>query len=137
MLETAKKTVAELRKKGAQVVVMLAQTGGPAAEDLVAGVEGIDVAVLGRNVSLLDRGRRIGKTIVVYGGTQGHYECRTELTLDPARRVKDAETQAVMLGPEVTDSPAIAASVKAFEDALTLKTGKPAAAADTKEDGDK
>jgi len=134
--ETAKRMVAELRKKGAQVIVLLAQTGGPPGEDLVTAVEGIDVAIMGRNVSLIERGRRLGKSIACYGGTQGHYVCRTELTLDAARHVREAETQAVMLGPEITDSPAIAASVKAFEDALSQKTGK-STAAETKDETEK
>ncbi len=116
--KTAARTVAELRDKGAQVIVLLSQMGKIDGEDLVTSVGGIDAVVLGGYVPLIERGRMVGKTIACYGGDQGHYVCRTEIDLDAARHMASGQATAVILGPEVADKPAMAAMVKAFEDAL-------------------
>ena len=73
----AKRTVADLRKRGAQVVVLLSQVGKVESEDLVTAVDGIDALMVGRNVPLLQQGRMIKNTIACYGGEQGQYMGRT------------------------------------------------------------
>ena len=106
---TAQATIAQLRQKGAQVVVLLSQLGKIDSE----------AVIVGRNVPLLERGRMLKNTIACYGGDQGHYVCRTELTLNASGHPTSAQAEAVILGPEVSDRPAIDASVRAFEATLT------------------
>ena len=120
----ARNVVPELRRKGAQVVVLLSQLGKMEGEDLVANVNGIDAVMLGRDLVLMQRGRMVKNTIACYGGEQGHYVCRTEVALDPKRHMASAEAEAVILGPEVPDKPPIYTMVKAFEDALNGKLEK-------------
>jgi 2',3'-cyclic-nucleotide 2'-phosphodiesterase (5'-nucleotidase family) len=142
---TARTTIAELRQKGAQVIVLLSQMGKVDSEDLVSAVDGIDAVVMGRNVAVIENGRMIKNTIACYGGDQGHYMCRTELTLDAQRHVKSAEAQAVMLGPEVPDRPQVDESVRAFEATLTpdapgatpVPAVAPGAAAETPKENQK
>jgi 2',3'-cyclic-nucleotide 2'-phosphodiesterase (5'-nucleotidase family) len=116
--------VRELRAKGAQVVVLLSQLGKIEGEDLVAGVEGIDAVVMGHNASLMQRGRMVKNTVACYGGDQGHYVCRTDVTLDPHGHMTKAEASAVIMGPEVADKPQIASMVKTFEDDLNARIEK-------------
>jgi 2',3'-cyclic-nucleotide 2'-phosphodiesterase (5'-nucleotidase family) len=124
---TARNTVTELKHKGAQVIVLLSQLGKVEGEDLVAGVDGIDAIVMGRNGTLLQRGRMVKDAIACYGGDQGHYVCRTEISLDDKHRKTGGQAEAVMLGPEIPDNKDVAAMVKSFEDALSVKA-KPTSA---------
>ena len=120
----ARRTVIELKRKGANVIVLLSQLGKQEGEDLVTGVEGIDAVIMGRNVMLIQQGRMVKNTIANYGGEQGQYIGRTELTLDDRRRMLTGTSESVLLGPEITDKPEIATLVKGFEDALNEKNRK-------------
>lgn len=117
-VEAARSTIATLRKKGAQVVVLLSQLGKVESEDLVATVDGIDVLIVGRNVPVLQKGRLIKNTVACYGGEQGQYLGRTIVTLGPNRRMVTGENETFMLGPEVGEDPQMLQLVKSFEDAF-------------------
>ena len=123
-LATARRTVTELKRKGAEVILLLSQLGKVETEDLVTAADGIDAVMAGRNVLLVQSGRMVKNTIACYGGEQGQYVCRTELTLDPKHHMTSAEAQTAILGPEVGERAEIAALVKQFEDGLTEKTRK-------------
>jgi len=118
--DAAQRTVAELRKKGAQVVLLLSQLGKTDTEDLVTAVDGVDAVVVGHNVAVVQKGRMVKNTMACYGGEQGQYACRTELTLDKGK-VTTARAESVTLGPEVGDKPEVVAMVKSFEDVLNEK----------------
>ena len=120
----AKRTVAELRKKGATVVVLLSQLGKVEGEDLVTAVEGIDVVILGHSVPLLQKGRLIKTTVACYGGEQGQYVGRTLLTLDPRRKMTTGENETFILGPDIPDKKEMAALVKGFNDSFNEKLQK-------------
>jgi len=120
----AKRTVEELRKKGATVIVLLSQLGKVESEDLVTAVEGIDAVIVGRNVPMLQKGRLIKTTVASYGGEKGQYLSRTILTLDPSRKVTTGDNESFMLGPEVGEKPEVAQIVKAFKDGFDEKMRK-------------
>ena len=121
---SARTAVIEMKRKGAQVVVLLSQLGKTEGEDLVTAVEGIDALILGHNVMLIQRGRMVKNTIACYGGEQGQYLGRTEITLDDKHKMTTGESESVLLGPEIADKPEIASLVKGFEDALNEKNRK-------------
>jgi hypothetical protein len=111
--------VDSLRAAGAQVIVLLSQLGEPGGDSLVRRVPGIDLIVQGGGmVPIRADGRRIGRTVALEGGTEGWQvgvaEVRPGAPGEPARI--DART--FVLGPEYAMQPAMAASVKAFEDSL-------------------
>lgn len=120
----AKRTVDELRKKGATVVVLLSQLGKVESEDLVTGVDGIDVVIAGRNVPVLQKGRMIKNTVACYGGEQGQNMGRTIVTLDAAKKMQTGENDVFVLGPEVGEKPEILTLVKSFNDAWNDKMRK-------------
>ncbi len=118
----AKAMVDEMRKKGADVVVALSNLGKPESEDLCAAVDGIDVVIVGRRTPLIQKGRIIKNTLAVYGGEQGQNIARTIVTLDKRQKVVAKDADVFMLGPDVTDKPAMRQMVKEFEDDLRQKT---------------
>jgi 2',3'-cyclic-nucleotide 2'-phosphodiesterase (5'-nucleotidase family) len=118
---TAKKTVAELRKQGATVVVLLSQIGNVESEDLVTMVPGIDAVIIGRNSPVLAQGRLFNSTIAAYPGEQGHYLAETTLTLNAAGKVTARESGTVQLGPEVADRADMLDMVKTFNTAFNEK----------------
>jgi hypothetical protein len=121
---TAKKMVAELKGKGATVIVLLSQLGKVESEDLVSSVDGISAVMAGKDVPILQKGRMIKNTVACYGGEQGQYVCRTELTLDAQKRSTTGEAEAAMLGPEVGEKAEVQKLVKSFEDALNERMRK-------------
>jgi len=121
---TAKRVIAEMRKKGATVTVLLSQLGKIESEDLVANVSGVDVLIVGHSNSLVLKGRMVKNTVVCYGGEKGQYMGRTIVTLNPKGEQATAECEAFMLGPEVGERAEIAKLVKAFDDGFADKLRK-------------
>ncbi len=120
----ARRTVEELHQKGATVVVLLSQLGKVESEDLAAAVPGIDAVICGHNVPLLEKGRMVKNTVTSYGGEQGQYVSKTELTIDAKGKMTTGENESLLLGPEIPDKPEMAKVVKDFEDALNEKMRK-------------
>jgi hypothetical protein len=119
-----KRTVDELRKKGATVIVLLSQLGKIESEDLVTAMDGIDVVICGRNVPLLQKGRMVKNTVACYGGEQGQYIGRTMVSLDAQRHMATGDNETSILSPEVGEKPEVLALVKAFEDSFNDKLRK-------------
>jgi 2',3'-cyclic-nucleotide 2'-phosphodiesterase (5'-nucleotidase family) len=120
----AKRMVAEMRKKGATVTVLVSQLGKVDSEDLVAAVPGIDVLVVGHASSLLMKGRMIKNTVACYGGEKGQHMGRTIVTVSPKGMQTTAESDVFMLGPEVGDKAEFAKLQKTFEDGFNEKLRK-------------
>jgi 2',3'-cyclic-nucleotide 2'-phosphodiesterase (5'-nucleotidase family) len=115
-LGTAQRTVAALKANGATVIVLLSELGKIESEDVANAIQGIDVVIAGRKVPLIQVGRRIHDTLLLYGGEQSQYIGRTLLSLDAAGRRTSGEAELFMLGPDVGEKPSVLASVKRFED---------------------
>jgi hypothetical protein len=118
---TAKRVIDDLHKKGATVIVLLSQLGKVETEDLVSELDGIDVAIAGRNVPLVQTGRQIKNTVVVYGGDQGQYVGRTIVSLDASRKATALANEMFILSPEVGEKKEVAAVVQGFEDKFNEK----------------
>ncbi len=118
----AQRTIADLRKKGATIVVALSNLGKAEGEDLCTNVDGIDVMILGRNVPLIPQGRLIKKSLAVYGGEQGQNVGHTVVSLDAGgRKIDSLSADVFMLGAEIPEKPEILSLVKQFEDNLNEK----------------
>jgi 5'-nucleotidase/UDP-sugar diphosphatase len=121
----ARRTVEELRTRGATVIVLLSQLGKIGSEDLVVAVDGIDAVVCGHEVPAMEHGRLIKNTLACYGGDQGHYIGRIIVHLDAARHKSGGEAAAYALSPEVGEVPAYISYVKAFQDRSAAAHAKP------------
>ena len=120
-LVAAKKAIADLRKNGATVIVLLSQLGKVESEDLVTAVPGVDALITGRNIPLIQKGRLIKSTVVAYGGEQGQYLGRTMMTVDSKGKPLSGENDMFILSPEVGEKPDMQQLVKSFEDAFNEK----------------
>jgi 5'-nucleotidase len=96
----ARRTVAELRSKGANVVVLLSQLGQNESNNLISQVPGIDAVVAGHEVPVIARGKRFNSTTVVYGGQGGEYLGKIVIDLK-GRKVKSSDGEVIALGPLV------------------------------------
>src|SRR5262249_40956690 len=63
-------------------------------------------------------------TVACYGGEQGQYVCRTDLTLDAKHHATTGEAEAVILGPEIGEKAEVGKLVKSFEDGFNEKMRK-------------
>jgi 2',3'-cyclic-nucleotide 2'-phosphodiesterase (5'-nucleotidase family) len=131
----ARRTVADMRKKGADVVVLLAQLGKVESEDLVTAIDGVNAMVVGSGAPMMQKGRVIKNTVACYGGEKGYYVCETVLTLDARRQVTDGAADAVMLGPDVRERGEIEMMVKRFEDGEKARKAEAERAARAAEQG--
>jgi hypothetical protein len=120
----AKRSVDDLHKKGATVVLLLSQLGKVESEDLVTAVDGIDAVIVGRNAPLLQKGRTVKATVACYGGEQGQYIGRTILNLDAAKKSTGGENETFILDTSVGEKPEILSLVKSFEDNFNDKLRK-------------
>jgi hypothetical protein len=116
--EAARRAVPALRSAGAGVIVLLSQLGKAAGDSLAAHVPGIDLVVAGGGVPVLPSGMPVGGGMALYGGMQGWQVGVADVRLDGRGALGDIAAHTVVLGPEVRTQPAMAASVKAFEDSL-------------------
>ena len=114
--------VDSLRAAGAQVIILLSQLGEPWGDSLVARVPGIDLIVQGGGmVPIRADGRRIGRTVAIEGGTQGWQVGVAEVRPGAGGGSPRLDARTIVLGPEYPMQPAMAASVKAFEDSLNAR----------------
>lgn len=128
----ARRTVADLRKQGANVVVFLSQLDKAETEAMCASVPGIDAVVTGHGFAEMVHGDKIGKTAIVYGGQQGQHMGRFVVDLDAAGKVANVSGDIRMLSGDIPDHAAMAKRVKQFEDAFneTMRTAEKALVAD-------
>ena len=111
--------VDSLRAAGAAVIVLLSQLGEPWGDSLVTRVPGIDLIVQGGgSVPIRADGRRIGRTVAIEGGTQGWQVGVAEVRPGAGGGRPRIDARTIVLGPDHPMQPAMAASVKAFEDSL-------------------
>ena len=114
----AHEAVTALRAQGAQVIVLLSQLGKVGGEDLASAVPGIHAAILGHDVPILERGRRVGDAMLSYAGELGQHLGLIRVALDASGRPDGGDVEVRALGPDVPEQPAMLARVKAFEDAF-------------------
>ncbi|WP_222915949.1 5'-nucleotidase C-terminal domain-containing protein [Natrinema sp. SYSU A 869] len=69
----AESVVGELQDEGAEVIVLLSHLASPVAEDLVAAVDGIDVAVGDHAAMVYDEPRDVNDTVVSVVGDEFEY----------------------------------------------------------------
>ncbi|MFH1502754.1 MAG: 5'-nucleotidase C-terminal domain-containing protein [Candidatus Eisenbacteria bacterium] len=125
-LETAGSAVAELRERGAQLVVGLTHLGLERDSELAASVPGIDIIFGGHSHDYTSELVRVGQTVIVNGGEKGPYLARLDVATGPDGRL-DAEsarfslvpvTGDVLLAPDVEER--LAAYRGSFPDAIVL-----------------
>ncbi len=99
------KLIKEVKRKGAQLVVLLTHLGLDEDKKLAAAVQGIDVIVGGHTHTAVTDPIVVGRTIIVQAGYNGLYLGVLELAVDEktgriAEATKKSGLKAVSAGPE-------------------------------------
>jgi hypothetical protein len=112
---TAQRMVADLRGRGAERVVLLAQLGRVGAEDVASAVPGLDAVIVGHDAPLYPRGREAGDALLSYAGDQGqHLGLLRFGSTEQDSSARAAEV--ITMGPEVRNQAAMLEAVRRFED---------------------
>lgn len=107
--ETVRKCLPEVKKDGADLVMVLSHLGAAEDEKLAAEVEGIDVIVGGHSHTILEHGREVGDTIMVQAGALGKYVGKLDLEIDPhTKRITDHYAELIpVLSDEIKPDPQV------------------------------
>jgi 2',3'-cyclic-nucleotide 2'-phosphodiesterase (5'-nucleotidase family) len=114
-LATAQKIVPELRKS-ADLVVLLSQMSPDETDDILKGVQGIDVALYGRSPMWQDRVQKVMNTLTQQTGIRGQYVGDLVLIVDPDSRIVEYGSRNIALDTAVREKPEISAQVKQIDD---------------------
>ena len=77
------KYIPEMKKQGADLIVVNSHLGAPEDRKLAENIQGIDIIVGGHSHSKLDKGEKIGDTIIVQAGTKGECVGKLDFEVDP------------------------------------------------------
>ena len=86
-VEMAKKMISLLKKKGADVIVLVSHIGYKEDVALAKQVKGIDVIFGGHSHSYVKKMGHVGETAIVNGGEQGSQVVTVDIPLDENRKV--------------------------------------------------
>jgi S-sulfosulfanyl-L-cysteine sulfohydrolase len=107
-----RKSVAEAREQGAQVVVLLSHNGFDVDAKLASRVEGIDVILTGHTHDALPHLTRVGGTMLVASGSHGKFLSRLDMEVDGGR-VRDVSYALIpVLADAIAPDPAMAALIE-------------------------
>jgi 2',3'-cyclic-nucleotide 2'-phosphodiesterase (5'-nucleotidase family) len=113
--------IAEVRRKGADLIVLLTHLGLDGDTRLAASVEGIDVIVGGHSHTVVTDPVTVGRTIIVQAGFYGLYLGVLELTVDEKTgrieaATKKGELKAVSAGPNDPFDEQVARTAKGYRE---------------------
>jgi sulfur-oxidizing protein SoxB len=114
-------TVADARRKGAEVVVLLSHNGFDVDRKLAARVDGIDVILTAHTHDVLPAPLQVGRTLLLASGSSGKLLSRLDLEVVNGRVADFAYAAIPVLADAITPDPAMAglvASIRAPHEAM-------------------
>lgn len=116
-------SVEQLKKEGADIIVLLSRLGDADDIGLLGEVQGIDIAILGRSRAKEDLSFKLGQTIVVRPSWQGRR--LGKLSLDVVdKKIKAYKAEELRVSDQLSDDSAmIAIRPKCFSDNNCKKQG--------------
>ncbi|MFH2071115.1 MAG: redoxin domain-containing protein [Elusimicrobiota bacterium] len=118
-IEYLKQTIPEIRKE-ADMVVLLSHCGDDTDRKIAEEIPGIDVIIGGHSQTFHKDPLKVGNTIIVQGGENGHRVGRLELTLGPppGKKIISYSNEFVILNKDVQDDPPTRELVTRYNDEL-------------------
>ncbi len=113
--------VERLRREGADCIVLVSHMGVSDDERLARLVDGLDVIVGGHSHTLIEGGRRVGRTLVVQAASYCGYVGEVELEIRDGQGVVASEARTVRLDSSVPVDPDVAARVGRYVSRLERK----------------
>jgi sulfur-oxidizing protein SoxB len=106
-----RKSVAEARERGAQVVVLLSHNGFDVDTKLAARVEGIDIILTAHTHDALPQPTRVGDTLLIASGSHGKFLSRLDVEVEGGR-IKDVSYGLIpVLADAIAPDPGVAALI--------------------------
>lgn len=110
--EAVKRSVSELRKQGAELIVALTHLGLGADIELAEQVDGIDVIVGGHSHNRMEEAHVVGQTLIVQAGAHGSDLGRLDLLVENGRIVEHRRVLYPLLAQDFSASPETAALIE-------------------------
>lgn len=111
---TAQRLVPEIRKQ-AEVVALISQMSTQETNDLLGKVQGIDIALYGRQPAFNETAQKVVNTLTQQTGIRGQFSGELVLIVDPDGRIAEWGTRNVALDAKFPENPEIAAQIKDVE----------------------
>jgi 5'-nucleotidase len=144
-IQTARDTVTDLSRQGANKIILLSHLGFPADQDLATKVEGIDVIVSGHTDTLMGDPAILdaslgepaspypavvkapggGKTLIVHAFCWGRLLGRLNLVFDSKGEITGWDGEPIFVDKNITDDPVVAqklAELRPIVDSIIGKT---------------
>ncbi|HML21627.1 MAG TPA: bifunctional UDP-sugar hydrolase/5'-nucleotidase [Aggregatilinea sp.] len=115
-IETARDMTADLRAKGATLVIFLSHLGLEDDRAVAQAVPGISVIIGAHSHDLLPEGEWCGDVLIAQAGEYGQHVGRVDLTIDPASgAVSDRTARVFPVPADEPDDPAVLAALAAAD----------------------
>jgi hypothetical protein len=114
-LTVARATVPELRKE-AEIVVLMSEMSPQETDELLKQVQGIDVALDGRQPAWIDRAQKSTNTIVQQTGLRGQFAGQLVLIVDPSGKITEWGSRNGPLDSVYPEKAEVTAQIKQIED---------------------
>ena len=113
----AKEMIALLKKKGADVIVLVSHIGYKEDVALAKQVKGIDVIFGGHSHSYIKKMKHVGQTAIVNGGEQGSQVVKVDIPLDENGKVehKKVTMTKIPVTSKYTADPKVEKKLEAFK----------------------
>lgn len=116
--ETLRRILPEMRER-ADFLVLMSHMGIERTRELLEGLQGFDLAVVGHGKPLTKKEERVGETLLVATGGLGQYLGRLDLTLSSAGEMEYARLKLVPLPEDIAIDPEIRELFESYELPLT------------------
>ena len=125
-----RRSVADARQQGAQVVVLLSHNGFDVDAKLASRVEGIDIILTAHTHDALPKPTRVGDTLLIASGSHGKFLSRLDVEVDGGR-VRDVAYGLIpVLADAIAPDPGMAALIDAIRGADEAMLGTELARTD-------
>ncbi|MBI4972279.1 MAG: metallophosphatase [Candidatus Omnitrophica bacterium] len=119
-----KNTVAELKKKSVNLIVLLSRLGESDDLALIEEVKGIDILISGHSRNKEDISSKVGSTLILKASWQGRRLGKLSLTLGENNKIINYKAEELRLSNKISDAPEMLSILPAcFSDAQCQKKG--------------
>lgn len=128
--KTVEKYLPEMKKKGAEVIVILSHLGEPNDKKLAEKVRGIDLIVGGHSHTVLPQGERVNGILITQAGAHGEYVGEIDLQIDPVtKKILDSQAKlhtiiSSQFSPDPEVEKIIAPPIREAEEKLKVVVGE-------------
>lgn len=123
-VNAAKKAVAELKRRGAQVIIGVTHLSLEEDQQIAAKVPGITVILGGHEHTVLQS--VVGKTLILKAGSEARDLGRIDIAMNNGR-VEHVDFGLIPVVNEVAKAPRVVAALKTFEEQANTELAKPVA----------